>query len=92
MHNFITCTCGSGKQRFAKYDGYGIFLTYVCDKCEEEKMKQYRSDITEQYDTDEPIDADDSDNAQLSIQLSDIDIDDESVYDGNDYNTYGDEQ
>lgn len=75
MHNFVTCTCGSGKQRFAKYDGYGIFLTYVCDKCEEEKMKQYRSDIAEQYDTDEPID-----------------IDDESVYDGNNYNTYGDEQ
>lgn len=63
MHNFVTCTCGSGRQRFAKYDGYGIFLTYVCDKCEEEKMQQYRSDI-----------------------------DDESVYDNNDYNAYGDEQ
>jgi hypothetical protein len=59
MHNFITCTCGSGYQRHAKYDGHGIFLTYVCDKCEEEKMSKYRSDIMEPYDTDEPLDYDD---------------------------------
>ncbi len=73
MHNFVTCTCGSGRQRYAKYDGHGIFLTYVCEKCADSKMQQYRSDIEEHYDADEPID-----------------IDDESMYDGNDYNTYGD--
>jgi hypothetical protein len=61
MHNFITCTCGSGRQRFAKYDGHGIFLTYVCDKCETEKMQQFRSDINEHYETDEPIDGDNED-------------------------------
>jgi hypothetical protein len=56
MHNFITCTCGSGRQRFAKYDGHGIFLTYVCEKCEDEKMKQFRPDIMTHYTADEDID------------------------------------
>lgn len=59
MHNFITCTCGSGLHRYAKYDGHRIFLTYVCDKCEDTKMKQFRPDIEELYDADEPIDYDD---------------------------------
>jgi len=37
------------------YDGYGIYLTRVCEKCEKEKTKKYRSDIFEQYETDETI-------------------------------------
>jgi hypothetical protein len=56
MHNFLTCTCGSGKQRFAKYDGHGIFLTYVCERCEDEKMQQFRPDIMTHYAADEDID------------------------------------
>jgi hypothetical protein len=44
--------------RETQYDGYGIFLTYTCPRCEKEKMAGYRSDISERYDTDEQIDAD----------------------------------
>ena len=52
MDNFNnqTCNCGSGLQREENYDGYGIFLTYTCDDCYEEKMSGFRSDIHEQYD------------------------------------------
>ena len=28
------CACGSGLDRYALHDGYGIFLTYACEKCE----------------------------------------------------------
>jgi hypothetical protein len=52
------CFCGSGLPRREKKDGYGIFLTFVCDKCEAEKMKEFRPDIMEEYDADEPIEAD----------------------------------
>jgi len=48
-----TCNCGSGQYKYALYDGYGIFLTYVCDKCEDERRKKFRLDIMEQYDHDE---------------------------------------
>lgn len=27
------CTCGSGEPCWPMRDGYGIFLTYVCDDC-----------------------------------------------------------
>ena len=49
------CNCGSGEYREAIYDGYGIFLAYVCDKCRKEKLKGFRKDIFENYDCDEPI-------------------------------------
>lgn len=52
------CTCGSGLTRREKKDGYGIFLTFVCDRCEAQKMAGFRPDINERYDTDEPIEAD----------------------------------
>lgn len=52
------CSCGSGLERFERKDGYGIFLCFVCDKCEEEKMSHYRDDIMERYDTDEQIEED----------------------------------
>lgn len=51
----MTCNCGSGLERFEMSDGYGIFLTFVCDVCETEKMKTYRVDIMDRYDADEPI-------------------------------------
>jgi hypothetical protein len=40
----------------AKYDGYGIFLCYVCAKCEKEKLSKFRPDIFTRYETPEPID------------------------------------
>lgn len=49
------CNCGSGQPAWAEYDGYGIFLTYVCEKCERKKMAEFRSDIHERYETDEQI-------------------------------------
>jgi len=52
------CDCGSGKDRWPEYDGYGIFLCYVCENCEQEKMNTYRSDIKEQYECDEQIEED----------------------------------
>lgn len=53
------CRCGSGQQRFPIRDGYGIFLTYVCDECIGQKRKEFRDDIMEAYDHDEPLDAQD---------------------------------
>lgn len=52
------CTCGSGEYRYPLYDGHGIFLTYACDQCEEEKLKEFRPDIMESYQADEPIEED----------------------------------
>jgi len=49
------CSCGSGNGRFPLYDGYGIFLTYGCPSCEEEKLSGFRSDIMDQYECDELI-------------------------------------
>lgn len=43
----------------ARFDGRGIFLTYVCDKCERAKMAEFRADILDLYDADEPIEGDD---------------------------------
>lgn len=51
------CMCGSGEPRYPLKDGYGIFMTYVCDHCVKEKREEFRPDIFCQYDTDEPIDA-----------------------------------
>lgn len=51
------CPCGSGEPRTAQYDGYGIFLTFTCSRCEAEKMARFRPDIKRRYDTDEQIEA-----------------------------------
>lgn len=51
------CNCGSKQPRYPIRDGYGIFLTYVCDHCVKEKRAEFREDIQEQYDAEEPIDA-----------------------------------
>ena len=40
---------------WAEHDGYGIFLTMVCDDCEAVKMATYRRDIHTAYDCDEQI-------------------------------------
>ena len=52
MEHIHECRVG---EREAQYDGYGIFLCYTCPECYEEKMKQYRRDIHERYECDEPI-------------------------------------
>jgi hypothetical protein len=52
------CSCGSGNMRRAVYDGYNIFLTFVCDECYERKISKFRPDIFEQYTTEEPIEPD----------------------------------
>jgi hypothetical protein len=52
------CFCGSGEQKWAEYDAQGIFLTYVCDSCRDEKLSKYRPEILTGYtqaDVDEPI-------------------------------------
>lgn len=56
----IRCNCGSGQFQRPRYDARGIFLTYVCDSCEQEKLKEFKIDVltNPNYQTDEPIDAD----------------------------------
>jgi len=58
MDNPLLCSCGSGEHKYPLLDGHGIFLTYGCEQCEEEKLSHYRPDIMEDYDCDEPIDED----------------------------------
>jgi len=52
------CDCGSGLEGEEVLDGYGIFLFYGCKKCTKKKLRRFREDIMEQYETDEPIDGD----------------------------------
>ena len=52
------CPCGSKEYPTPNYDGYNIFLCYTCSKCEDEKLKAYRSDIFTRYETDEQIEED----------------------------------
>ena len=51
------CMCGSGKERYALDDARGIFCCYVCEDCEAENKKKYRSDIftDSNYEADEEI-------------------------------------
>jgi hypothetical protein len=53
------CPCGSGLQRHELLDGYGIFLTFVCTRCRQEKLARFRPDIFEPYETDEVIEPED---------------------------------
>jgi hypothetical protein len=55
-----TCSCGSEKERWAEYDARGIFLTFVCDDCRDEKLSHFRKDVLTDpnYWHDEPIDED----------------------------------
>lgn len=52
------CNCGSGFPRHPIHDGYGIFLTYVCEACEQTKLEGFRPDIMTRYACDEDIDSD----------------------------------
>ena len=53
------CPCGSGEIPYAIYDGYGIYLSKVCSKCEPKVVSKFRKDIFEAYECDEPIDDED---------------------------------
>jgi hypothetical protein len=37
------------------YDRYGIFYTYVCDRCEDEKLPPHQRQHLATYEADEPI-------------------------------------
>ena len=55
-----TCFCGSGLPKRPTFDARMIFLTYVCDKCETEKLAEFRPDVLtdSNYWHDEPIEDD----------------------------------
>ncbi len=57
MYRERKCNCGSGLIRREVVDARGIFVAFVCDKCEREKLKGYRRDIftDSNYWTDEPV-------------------------------------
>lgn len=42
-----------------QYDGYGIYLCTTCYLCHDAKMSQYRPDIQDHYECDEPIEPED---------------------------------
>lgn len=41
----IKCSCGSGQRPHAIHDARGIFVAYVCDKCEATRRAGYRPEI-----------------------------------------------
>jgi hypothetical protein len=53
------CSCGSGKNRCAIYDGYNIFLTFTCEDCHEKRISRFRPDIFTRYKTEERIEPED---------------------------------
>lgn len=58
-HENNNCSCGSNLPPHNLYDGYGIFLRRVCDKCEEDALSGFRKDIFERYECDEAIEPED---------------------------------
>ena len=59
-NRYKLCRCDSGLEQEARFDACGIFLTFVCEKCEKEKLSHYRPDVLTDanYWHDEPIDED----------------------------------
>ena len=57
----MDCPCGSGEPRQEVNDARGIFVAYVCDVCQLEKLSRYRPEIFDNpnYDADEPIEPED---------------------------------
>jgi len=54
------CSCGSGKERYELCDAYGIFVAFVCERCEKKVKAKYRPEIFEgAYEADEPIEPED---------------------------------
>ncbi len=59
-YNEKLCICGSNLPKYDLTDARGIFCTYVCEKCEDEKKSHYRQDIftDSNYYADEQIEDD----------------------------------
>lgn len=55
------CNCGSGEPREAILDARGIFVAYVCSKCEKQTKAHYRPEIFTDgnYECDEPVEPED---------------------------------
>jgi len=57
------CVCGSKQDSWVLYDGRGIYISRVCEKCVERVEKRYRPVILNtaytQADVDEPIEPED---------------------------------
>lgn len=51
------CSCGSNLRRRDLVDARGIFCTFVCDRCEKIKRREFRHDIftDPNYPTEEPV-------------------------------------
>lgn len=54
------CHCGSEKYSYELYDAKGIYVSRVCEDCEEEVKAGFRPEIFEDsnYYTEEPVDND----------------------------------
>lgn len=54
------CRCGSGEEKYPLHDSYGIFVAYVCSRCEDKVRARYRPEIfAGPYEADEPIEPED---------------------------------
>ncbi len=55
-----TCSYGSGLEREAIHDARGIFVTFVCEQCQVDRLSSYRPDIftDPSYPCDEQIEPD----------------------------------
>lgn len=55
------CPCGSGEPREELTDARGIFVSFICSKCEDRVKAKYRPEIFEDsnYECDEPIEPED---------------------------------
>lgn len=56
----LPCFCGSGQTPRPAFDARGIFLTNVCDRCERDKLGEFRPEVLTDpnYWHDELIDGD----------------------------------
>jgi len=45
QYSYKPCDCGSGVTWRPVEDARGIFVAYVCSKCEKEKLGGYRKEI-----------------------------------------------
>ena len=43
------CRCGSEEQKYELTDCHGIFLTYVCSKCEQKEREKYNPWVFDGY-------------------------------------------
>ena len=52
---FHLCRCGSGESPYSLKDGHGIYLTKACERCEMDKLAEFRPDIMDRYSCDEAV-------------------------------------